>query len=63
MTRTRRTVSVILAAALLCVGLVLIFMDLTSSAYGATHKIFFWGGALCAGVGAFWLYSDLFGKD
>ena len=67
MTRTRRTVSVILAGALFCFGVVLVvtyFYIVSPEAIGSiAHTRVLWGGIMCIFVGAVWAYSNLFGKE
>ena len=67
MTRTRRTVSVILAGALFCFGVVLVvtyFYFVSPAAIGSiAHTRVLWGGIMCVGMGAVWAYSDIFGKE
>ena len=65
MTRTRRAVSVLLAGALLCVGLVLLSIYFAVPEAHIGHiRVLLLGGIMCVSVGAVWLYSDLLGgKD
>ena len=67
MTRTRRTVSVILAAAVFCFGVVLVvsyFCFVSLEDIGSiVHTRVLWGGVMCVFVGAVWAYRNLFGKE
>ncbi len=67
MTRKRRPVSVILAAAVFCFGVLFVVSYLhfvSPEDFGSiVHTRILWGGIMCLFVGTVWAYSSLFGKE